>query len=77
MLSTWEFWAGVVLGIMGLFLFVMGAWVKRDFRGRALNRFRRQFALTQGIFTLTLAMELLLQHFYRKGPEGPHLSSGG
>ncbi len=60
MLMTWEFWAGVVLGLRGYSLFVVGAWVKRDFRGRPLNRWYWRARMAQGVFTFALAAYLML-----------------
>jgi hypothetical protein len=61
MLRAGEFWLGVVLGIMGLFLFVLGAWVKVNIRGRSLNRWHRRALMAQGVFTFALAVHLMLQ----------------
>jgi hypothetical protein len=60
-LRAWEFWLGVVIGIMGLFLFATGAWIKRDIRGRSLNRWRCRALMAQGVFTFALAVYLMLQ----------------
>jgi len=76
-----EFWTGVVLGKMALLLFVMGGWVKRDFRGRPMNRWHSWSIMAQGVFTLALALHLMLQPFdlrfpYRTAMEPPLLFVG-
>ena len=56
-----DFLAGGVLGIMGLLLFIVGARVKRDFRGRPHNRWYCRALMAHGVFTYALAVYLLLR----------------
>ena len=81
MLTMLEFWMGCILGILGVILFVEGVWIKRDFRGRPMNRWHARSIVAQGVFTFALALHLALKPFdlqflYRTALELPLLVVG-